>query len=311
MPLAFLGKLNKKLNPFQKSLAYPGITSLALGGALGASAGVGIPCTFILPIVATYAYTKQSTQHTKWKKAAFAAAVLPLSFLINGISVVIGASVTGKQMPETPKTASPTSETPTPAQPEEIYKAEGHYTYRYMSGDTLDENTKAKLVWHPKSKKLEYGFVSPNNSQYNKYSCTSGGANILVEQLNPDGSKADIYPDVSSCIITFDKDGLPKKIISYQGAASASCPAGADCQLISVSTKWQKTGGASVNATSTDLEQATQSRQDYKDAENAAIDKKLADLERLSPGVMSEICAKSIWERTDEEQRLCHRYKTR
>lgn len=104
MPLALLRKANEAMNPFQKCLAYPGIASLALGGALGASAGVGIPCILILPLIATYAYTKQSKQNTKWKKAVVASAVLPLSFLINGISVVIGASATGKQLPETPKT---------------------------------------------------------------------------------------------------------------------------------------------------------------------------------------------------------------
>ena len=157
----------------------------------------------------------------------------------------------------------------TPAQepkpPEMQYTAEGHYTMRYLDGDTLDEGTKAKMIWHPDRKELEYGYVSPNNHQYNRYTCTDRGPSILTEQLNPDGTVAVSNSDNGdTCIISYDKDGLPAKLIAYTGATGETCPKGEECDMVTVTTPWTNNSQGSTAATQEELNKAGQAQEEYR-----------------------------------------------
>lgn len=153
--------------------------------------------------------------------------------------------------------------------PEQIYTYEGHYTFRYLDGDTLDKGTKAKLIWYPDSKKLEYGFISPNNNQYNRYTCTDRGSNILTEQLNPDKTVAfSNHDNGDKCIITYDKEGMPEKMIAYQGATSTTCPAGAECDMVKVSNPWKNEAQGSTAATQDEMDKARQAQEEYRFREN-------------------------------------------
>lgn len=106
--LAELGiRTHRKLNATQRSLAYPALSSLILGGAFGSVAPLPGITAIGSAAASIFIYLTQSNQKTLWKKVG-TAAQLPLWSLLTSLSsLMIGAQLAGKSLPKDTVTTPP------------------------------------------------------------------------------------------------------------------------------------------------------------------------------------------------------------
>ena len=230
---------------------------------------------------------------------------LPKALALLGV-LCICCSCTGEERPSPPPKAKPKQVL------RPLFKARGSYVFRYMDG-TNTSREKAELIWIPSIKQIKWGYVSPNNSTWNQQRCVDGKNVYYESQVNPDGTQSKyVTPGFTDdrCRITFDSNSRPASILIYS-SDDPTCPVGNECASIAIDTKWISGQVAALAFTGEHQERALQSEREAEEEKEAKVDKKIGDLEELSPGIMSEVCSKSMMERTSEENKLCYRLKTR
>jgi hypothetical protein len=188
---------HKSLTASQRSLIYPGATSLLLGATLGPTNPLSITLgILVLPWTALYIFFKQSSQERSWKKTVCGIFLLILAFPTCTIALPVGGLITGRPLEEG-KIATGSKKENEQAQPPQT-KAASSDTPSENLGDTKKDSTGETSQAKPPQ--------TPKDSQNNNSNSKSSDGKIAESSL------------IQSCAIgkVANDDGISAKYLIEQ-----------------------------------------------------------------------------------------------